>query len=228
MTNKRQQSTPPPTQPKRKKQGSTQLPTEESLQNTPASPTTSRFNPTPSTSAIEQQAQQSLVPLSTTSPTDSAEKSEVVMPVSGRSLLPRLVLILWWTQLRGENRTQAAQSPVPPLAASSSRHPGSPASPAIDLNIFCLLLPDDEPHRHIFPVTLGRDRTVSDLKKGIKLEKANDLKDIDADKLILFKVLPSSQQTSLSLLLLLARAVDSSWSFGAAEEPETRRKWQGS
>ena len=121
---------------------------------------------------------------------------------------------------------QAAQSPVPPPAAPSNRHPGSPASPAIDLDIFCLHLPDDDPHRHIFSVSIDNDQTVGDLKKGIKLEKVNDLKDIDADKLILFKVLPSSQQTSLSLPLLVARAVDSSFqrSAAGAEEPETRWK----
>ena len=96
----------------------------------------------------------------------------------------------------------------------------------MNLNIFCLLLPNDDPHRHIFPATLRGDQTVGDLKDAIKLKKANNLKDIDADELILYKVLPSSQQTSLSLLLLVARAVDSSFqrSAGGAEEPETRWK----
>ena len=73
----------------KKRKRSTRSPTEEPPQNTPATATTSRFNPTPSNTAIEQQAQQFLEPLPTTSPIDSAEKSEVVMPVSGRSLLPR-------------------------------------------------------------------------------------------------------------------------------------------
>ena len=94
------------------------------------------------------------------------------------------------------------------------------------LKILCLLLPNDDPSRHPFSVSIGNDQTVDDLKDAIKLKKANDLKDIDADNLILFKVLPSSQQTSLSLLLLVARAVDSSFqrSAGGAEEPETRWK----
>ena len=37
-----------------------------------------------------------------------------------------------------------------------------------------------------FPVTIERSETVGDLKKAIKLEKANDLKAIDADKLELY------------------------------------------
>ena len=89
MTKKRKRSTRSRTHPKRNKPGSTRSPTEEPPQNTPATATTSRFNPTPSNTAIEQQAQQFLEPLPTTSPIDVAEKSEVVMPVSGRSLLPR-------------------------------------------------------------------------------------------------------------------------------------------
>ena len=102
--------------------------------------------------------------------------------------LPRLVLILWWTQLgQGGDRTDSAPSRVLPPAASS--HPGPPASPAIDLDIFCLLHPDDSPSQHIFLVTLRSDRTVGDLKNAIKQKQTNDLKDIDANKLILFKVL---------------------------------------
>ena len=106
----------------------------------------------------------------------------------GRTII--LVLILWWTQLgQGGDRTDAAPSRVPPPAASSSSHPGPPASPAIDLDIFCLLHPDDSPSQHIFLVTVRSDRTVGDLKDAIKQKKTNDLKDIDANKLILFKVL---------------------------------------
>ena len=98
----------------------------------------------------------------------------------GRTII--LVLILWWTQLQGEG------SRVPPPAASSS-HPEPPAPPVIDLDIFCLLHPDDSPSQHIFLVTVRSDRTVGDLKDAIKQKKTNDLKDIDADKIILFKVL---------------------------------------
>ena len=85
------------------------------------------------------------------------------------------------------------QSKGSPPAASSSSHPGPPASPTMKLKIFCLLLPNDDHSRHCFSVLIDNDQTVDDLKKGIKLEKANDLKDIDADNLILFKVLPFSQ-----------------------------------
>ena len=84
---------------------------------------------------------------------------------------------------------QAAQSPVPPPAAPSNSHPGSPASPAIDLDIFCLHLPDDDPHQHIFRVTLRGDRTVGNLKDAIKLKKKPELDHLAADALILYKVL---------------------------------------
>ena len=84
MTKRR--SAPSRTQPKRKEPGSTRSPTEEPQQSTPATATT-RFNPTPSNTAIEQQVQQSLEPLPTTSLIGSAEKSEVVMPVGGQSFL---------------------------------------------------------------------------------------------------------------------------------------------
>ena len=84
MTKRR--SAPSRTQPKRKEPGSTRSLTEEPQQSTPATATT-RFNPTPSNTAIEQQVQQSLEPLPTTSLIGSAEKSEVVMPVGGQSFL---------------------------------------------------------------------------------------------------------------------------------------------
>ena len=65
--------------------------------------------------------------------------------------LPHLVLILWWTQLgQGRDRMDAAPSRVPPPATSNSSHPGPPASPAINLDIFCLLHPNDSPSQHIF------------------------------------------------------------------------------
>ena len=75
-------------------------------------------------------------------------------------------------------------------AASSSSHSGPPSStlsPAIKLKIFCLVLPD--PSRHLFSVSIDNDQTIDDLKDAIKLKKVNDFKDIDADKLILYKVL---------------------------------------
>jgi len=39
-----------------------------------------------------------------------------------------------------------------------------------------------------FSVTIQSSKTVDDLKKAIKEEKKNDLKDIDADRLTLYKV----------------------------------------
>ena len=119
--------------------------------------------------------------------------------------LPHLVLILWWTQLgQGGDRMDAAPSQVPPPAASNSSHPGPPALLAIDLNIFCLLHPDDSPAQHIFSVTLHSDWTVDGLKKVIKQERGNNLKDIDAVKLTLYKVFIAAtvfRHTALSLLL---------------------------
>ena len=98
--------------------------------------------------------------------------------------------------------TVKSKSPVPSQAASRSGHPGPSASSpssAIGLDIFCLLLPDDSPSQHIFLVTLRSDRTVGDLKNAIKQKQTNDLKDIDANKLILFKVLmPATVFTACS------------------------------
>ena len=76
------------------------------------------------------------------------------------------------------------------------------------LKIFCFLLPNDG--RSLFSVSIDNDQTVDDLKKAIKREKKPELDHLAADALILYKVLPSSLQTSLSLPLLVARAVDSS------------------
>ena len=111
--------------------------------------------------------------------------------------------------------TVKSQSPVPSQAASRSGHPrpsASSPSSAIGLNIFCLLLPDDSPSQHIFPVTLHCDWTIGDLKDAIKLKKVNDLRDIDAYKLILYKVVIAAAvftHAALSLLLLVAQTLDS-------------------
>ena len=39
-----------------------------------------------------------------------------------------------------------------------------------------------------FPVEISSDKSIGQLKKAIKLEKSNDLRDVDADKLTLWKV----------------------------------------
>ena len=62
-------------------------------------------------------------------------------------------------------------------------------------------------------MTLHSDRTVDGLKKAIKQERGNDLKDFDAVKLTLYKVLIAAvvfrhTTTTLSLLLLVARTPD--------------------
>ena len=119
--------------------------------------------------------------------------------------LPHLVLILWWIQLgQGGDRMDTAPSRVPPPAASNSSHPRLPTSPAIDLDIFCLPHPNDSPSQHIFSVTLHSYRTIDGLKKVIKQERGNNLKDIDAMKLTLYKVFIATavfRHTALSLLL---------------------------
>ena len=104
------------------------------------------------------------------------------------------------------------KNPVPSQAASSSGHPEPSPSSAIELDIFCLFHPDDNPSQHIFSVTLRSDRTVDSLKKAIKQERGNDLKDIDAVKLTLYKVLIAAavfRHEALSLLLLAARTPNS-------------------
>ena len=123
--------------------------------------------------------------------------------------------------------TVKPKSPVPSQAASRSGHPGPSASSpssAIGLDIFCLLLPDDNPSQHIFSVTLRGDRTVDDLKDAIKLKRGNDLKDIDAVKLTLYKVLIAAvvfRHAALSLLLLVAQTTDCCHRCcEGAEEPE--------
>ena len=112
------------------------------------------------------------------------------------------------------------KNPVPLQAASSSSHPRPSASSlslAIGLNIFCLFHPDDNPSQHIFSVTLHSDWTIDGMKKAIKQERGNDLKDINAVKLILYKVLISTaifRHTALSLLLLVAWTPDSwQWKY---------------
>ena len=57
-------------------------------------------------------------------------------------------------------------------------------------------------------MTLHSDRTVDGLKKAIKQERGNDLKDFDAVNLTLYKVPIAAvifRHTALSLLLLVAR-----------------------
>ena len=59
-----------------------------------------------------------------------------------------------------------------------------PVSPAVSLKLFCVVHPSSRP----FPVELGNDRTVGDLKKAIKFENPHRLDDIDAAELTLYKV----------------------------------------
>ena len=54
--------------------------------------------------------------------------------------------------------------------------------------LFCRL--EDDPNGSPFPVETDPNRTVGELKKLIKNEKPNDLRDVDSDKLVLWKVSP--------------------------------------
>ena len=88
---------------------------------------------------------------------------------------------------KGEKPKKLQDSSPAASSSSHSRPPSFTLSPAIKLKIFCLLLPD--PSRRLFSVSIDNDQTINDLKDAIKLKKVNDLKDIDVDKLILYKVL---------------------------------------
>lgn len=68
-----------------------------------------------------------------------------------------------------------------------------PTMPA--LKLICIFFPDEDPKlKKLFSVSIDDDQIVDDLKKAIKHEKANLLKDIDADELTLYKVsIPKGQ-----------------------------------
>jgi hypothetical protein len=64
------------------------------------------------------------------------------------------------------------------------------------LNLFVYVI---GPGSSSFPVTMERSETVGHLKKAILKEKPNDLKDVDADRLILYKVeLPDDENLEQS------------------------------
>ena len=74
-----------------------------------------------------------------------------------------------------------------------------PVSPAVSLKLFCVVHPSSSP----FPVELGNDRTVGDLKTAIKL-KNTCLNDIDAHELTLYKVsIPDDDDLAQTLSNLL-------------------------
>ncbi|KAF9276351.1 hypothetical protein BGZ74_003672, partial [Mortierella antarctica] len=54
------------------------------------------------------------------------------------------------------------------------------------LSLFCLV--DGESTSNAFPVEVESTKTIGDFKKLIKVEKANDFSDVDADKLTLWRV----------------------------------------
>lgn len=63
------------------------------------------------------------------------------------------------------------------------------------LKLFCILFPDEDPKlKKLFSVSINDDQTVDDLKDAIKHKKANQLKEIDADQLTLYKVLIENGQ----------------------------------
>ncbi|KAG0220672.1 hypothetical protein BGW42_000215, partial [Actinomortierella wolfii] len=54
------------------------------------------------------------------------------------------------------------------------------------LNLFCLV--DGESTSSAFPVSVSTTTTIGELKELIKVKKANDFEDVDADKLTLWRV----------------------------------------
>jgi len=72
------------------------------------------------------------------------------------------------------------------LIADSLASSGPPVVHNIDLNLNCFVY-GDEPGR-IFPIQIAQTKTVGDLRKAIKDEKKNAFRDVDADRLDLWKV----------------------------------------
>src|SRR5688572_2915646 len=69
------------------------------------------------------------------------------------------------------------------------------------ITIFCLV--HGEPTTNTFSVDIDESKTISTFKKLIKKEKENDFHDIDADKLVLWKVnIPVNDTSVLENLVL--------------------------
>jgi hypothetical protein len=64
-----------------------------------------------------------------------------------------------------------------------------------NITLFCLVH-GDNPSRNAFPVEIDKSKTIGQLKEIIKTKKANDFKDVDADKLILWRVSISTNKLS--------------------------------
>ena len=85
-----------------------------------------------------------------------------------------------WTESPHNNNNKFNQQSTHCLWASSmpksSKQEGKdheePVLPAISLKIFCLLLPNQNPSQHIFPVILGNDWTIGDLKDATKQDNS--------------------------------------------------------
>ncbi|CAG8794043.1 3823_t:CDS:2 [Gigaspora margarita] len=56
------------------------------------------------------------------------------------------------------------------------------------ITIHCLVLGDTPPDEHVLPITVSKKNTILDLKKNLKNERKNDLANIDACNLKLWKV----------------------------------------
>ena len=72
--------------------------------------------------------------------------------------------------------------------------------------IFCLV--HGEPATNAFPIEIDENKTVGTLKKLIKSEKENDFHDIDANKLRLWSISISINDTSVLEELVLKNNKD--------------------
>src|SRR6267154_3396965 len=71
----------------------------------------------------------------------------------------------------------------------------------MSLKLFCLVFPDEDPSKHLFPVSLNATETVDDLKTAIKCETAPQLDHVAAaHELNLYKV-SSSDDDNLTQVL---------------------------
>ena len=61
-------------------------------------------------------------------------------------------------------------------------------STPVALELICIIYPCDKPSKLGFSITLGNDKSVDHLRRAIKHENPNALKDIDARELTLYKV----------------------------------------
>ena len=90
----------------------------------------------------------------------------------------------------------------------------------VNLNLRCLILPDDDPSVHVFLINIHSDREVDELKDAIKLKRSNRLKNFDAADLLLWKCsIPRDENLKATLSSLrLDRTDDHGPTFLSVDE----------